>query len=136
MTLQLVEHSGTITLKVGQVSDQIDLKFYSLKLKPDVVDTAANGDSITLIRPQLPCEASQSKPKKVKGRITADVVVTLLGGTVATVATKSRGTKRASPAVPPAKVSKKDKEVAINAYGSYSFLMANSSVDDANTVFV
>ena len=55
MTLQLVEHSGTITLKVGQVSDQIDLKFYSLKLKPDVVDTAANGDSITLIRPQLSC---------------------------------------------------------------------------------
>ena len=118
------------------MSDQIDLKFYSLKLKPDVVDTAANGDSITLIRPQLPCEASQSKPKKVKGRITADVVVTLLGGTVATVATKSRGTKRASPAVPLAKVSEKDKEVAINAYGSYSFLMANSSVDDANTVFV
>ena len=111
-----------------------------MKLKPDVVDTAANGDSISLIRPQLPCEASPSKPKKVKGRITADVVVTLLGGTVApdlpTVATKSRGTKRASPAVPPAKVSKKDKEVAINAYGSYSFLMANSSVDDANTVFV
>ncbi len=109
-------------------------------MEPDGVGTAANGVSISLIRPQFPCEASRSKPKKVKGRITSDVVVTLLGGTVATdlptVATKSRGTKRASPAVPLAKVSKKDTEVAINAYGSYSFLMANSSVDDANTVFV
>ncbi len=129
--MRLVTHTAPINVKLGQLQDVINATFVSLHLREDIDFEKTNG-MLQLIRPQLPCEAAQSKPKKSNRGPLNDRILSLLGATVEKTRQKTR--KRAAPKSStvvsnnPSKISKNDASVAIDAYGHYSFLMTNARV--------
>ena len=139
ITLRLVTHTAPINVKLGQAQDVINATFFSLHLRDDIEFEKTNG-MIQLIRPQLPCEAAQSKPKKSKRGPLNERILSLLGATVEK--TRKRAAPKSSTITSnnSAKISKKDASAAIDAYGHYSFLMANARVssggDNSDIAFV
>ncbi len=131
VTMDMIEVSRDVNVKVGPANDDITAIFYTLKLKPDVIEAASGTSMIQFVRPSLPCEVAQSKPpKKRKLAPTMHRITEMLGSTPAP---KRRRTPSASAR---SKHKKKDMATAVAEYGEYGFLLANAVVMDDGSLVI